>query len=153
MSREDRRATWVLVALASLVLLAAGAWFVRGLSAERRAAEARWEDRGPSSYAYTVFSCGGMCANCAVRVTVRDGAVVDAVATEPGCSDPDPADAMTVEDLFDVAAHADPWLSSGSTTITYDARWGFPTLISTTCDEGTSDCGSSLSAGDLTPLG
>lgn len=152
MSQEDRRATAVLVVMASLVLLAGGTWFVRSLSAERRAAEARWEERGPSSYAYTVSYCGGMCASCPVRVTVRDGAVVDAVAEEPGCTAPDPADALTVEDLFDAAGNADQWLSSGSTTITYDARWGFPRLIETTCGEGTSDCGSSLSAADFTPL-
>ncbi|CAM3579787.1 DUF6174 domain-containing protein [Nocardioides zeicaulis] len=152
MSQEDRRATAVLAVMAALVVLACGTWLVLSRSAERRAAEDLWESRQPASYSYTLSSCSGMCTYCPVRVTVRDGAVVDAVATEAGCDDPDPADVRTVDDLFDVAAHADPWLSSGSTTITYDPRWGFPTMIETSCGGGTVDCGSGISMGDFTPL-
>ncbi len=142
--------------LAVLVLLvtavAAGVWFAHGLSSERREAQARWGERGPTSYSYSYFYCGGMCANCPVRVTVHDGVVASATVENPQCDDPDPADVLTIADLFAIAAEHQPGPFSNNTSISYDDHWGFPTFIRFTCDEGVSDCGGGWSVADFEVL-
>ena len=147
MARSRRSRPVVLLALVAVVV--SGAWFVRGLSAERRDARARWEEREPTAYSFTYGYCGGMCASCPERITVRDGRVVDAVAQEPDCGDPDPAHALTIEDLFEIAEDHQP-RPFGRTSVSYDDRWGFPSAISFTCGEGVTDCGGGWSVRDFT---
>jgi hypothetical protein len=146
--RTPRRSR--LVVLIGLVVVAVGGlWFVHGLSSERREAQALWEQREPAAYSFVYGYCGGMCANCPVAITVRDGAAIEVTVDNPECSAPDPAHAPTVEDLFVIAADHQPWPFDDSTTISYDGQWGFPTTISFTCEEGVSDCGGGWSVTDF----
>jgi hypothetical protein len=142
-----------LAVLLGLVVVAFGAlWFVHGLSADRRDAQARWEEREPAAYSFSYGYCGGMCANCPVRLTVRDGEVTEATVDNPDCSAPALAYAPTIEDLFEIAEDHQPWPIGGSTSISYDDHWGFPTSIRFTCDEGVSDCGGGWSVSDFEVL-
>lgn len=149
--RTPRRSELV-VLLALVAAVVAGVWFVHGLSAERREAQVRWDEREPTAYAYSSFYCGGMCADCPVRVTVRDGVVTEATVENPQCDDPELADALKIEDLFAIAADHQPWPFSDRTSISYDDEWGFPTRILFTCDEGTMDCGGGWSVSDFEDL-
>jgi hypothetical protein len=119
-------------------------WFSPDGQSRRELGRARdtWESRAPSSYAFDYVHCGGMCAYCPVRVTVVDGVVGDAVRTGDGCVGGAVQDAPTIDDLLDVAGqHRRTFFRDAS--VTYDARWGYPTLVVERCPDGWNDCGSS----------
>jgi anaerobic selenocysteine-containing dehydrogenase len=143
-SRRDRRSlSLALAGLLVLVLLAWVFWFSAAAHARRDLSRARdlWESREPSSYSFDYFYCGGMCGFCPVHVTVTDGAVERATISDEGCSVGAVDDAPTIEDVFDIAADNGPGLVDRSSSVSYDARWGFPSAISFTCPPDTSDCG------------
>jgi len=142
-----------MLSLLALVVVLGAAWFVHSLSAERNAAQARWERQEPSAYAFVYGHCSGMCASCPVHVTVRGGTVTEATVREPGCGTPALEFVPTIEDVFTVAEDHQPWPFSDSTTIDYDPVWGFPRSITHTCGEDTADCGSGWSVRDFEVIG
>jgi hypothetical protein len=115
------------------------------------AALATWQSKEPAAYSFTYRHCGGMCGDCPIRVTVRDGTVADATRGPDICSgDPE---GVTVEELFEIESRArSGWFDNSSAKASYDPEWGFPTFIRTTCDPGWSDCGSSWSVSDFEVL-
>ena len=144
------------VLLALCVVAVAATCFVRGLSTELDDARARWEQLEPRAYSFVYGHCNGMCAFCPVEVTVEDGSVTAASSAvhDPGCSDPVPDEAPTIDDLFTVAEDQQPWpFGATTTTIAYDPEWAFPTSIDVECGEGTSDCGSGWSVSGFRVLG
>ena len=110
---------------------------------------ARWEAREPAAYAFTYQTCGGMCASCPIRITVRARVVDTAVVQSDQCGREAPR--LTIEDVFAIESRESGWFGR-SATVAHDPVWGFPTSISTTCPEGTSDCGSSWAVSDFEVL-
>lgn len=108
--------------------LLVGAWLLGGCSeadddASVKQAQLKlesWQDQGPRSYVYT-FQRGCYCFDTEpVRITVRDGAVIEAVGLETGTPK---SDAMTMtqllEDVLDLAER-DP----ATLDVEYDAKLG-----------------------------
>jgi hypothetical protein len=79
-----------------------------------------WQEQGPRNYVYT-FQRSCFCFdNEPVRITVRDGAVVEAVGIETGTPK---SDAMTMTELLrDVVEHAER--DPAKLDVEYDARLG-----------------------------
>jgi hypothetical protein len=108
---------------------------------------ARWESKEPAAYSFTYRYCGGMCADCPIQVTVRDGVVAEVTRGSDSCwGEPE---GLTVEDLFDLESRARSGWFGDASTADYDPTWGFPSSISKTCAEGTSDCGGGWSISDF----
>lgn len=144
--------TWrrraLLAVAAALCLALVGAWWWRSDGqVARRAHDAaldRWESTQPTAYSFDYAYCGGMCARCLVHVTVRDGEVAD-VATREGECTVSRDYAPTIEEVFATEASARSGAHVASSEITYDPTWGFPASVVVRCDDGWSDCGTSLS--------
>lgn len=94
---------------------------------------ARWQAYHLTDYVYDQQnSCFCVYGNEVCRVVVRDNKVADVIKKSDGKSlinSPAAQRYKTVDELFDLAGslHAD---SVASLVITYDARFGYPSLIS-----------------------
>lgn len=108
-------------------ILLAGTWLLGGCSdandAAVRQAQSKlqgWENQGPHSYVYT-FQRSCFCFDTEpVRITVRDGAVIEAVGLETGTPK---SDAMTMTELLqDVVQHAER--DPAKLDVEYDAKLG-----------------------------
>ena len=120
-------------------------YFSEGRVAERAHddAVARWEAHEPSAYAFTYSACSGMCAECTLRVPVRNGEAVDVVRNRNGCAGFGAGAAHpTVEDVFAMEKAARRYESTDSFEIVYNATFGYPESIEINCPYGWSDCGS-----------
>ena len=98
------------------------------------AAWARWQNRGPADYTYTLQRscfCGGE-ATQAVRITVAGGVVTAVVRESDG--QPVPPDQVnlffrvTIDSLFGIVAHA--LAAADAVAARYDPFWGYPTTVS-----------------------
>ena len=141
------------IALAVCVVALGILWYFSDGQVAGRAhdeALARWESKEPAAYSFTYRYCGGMCADCPIQVTVRDGVVADVTRGSDSCwGEPE---GLTVEDLFDVESRERAVWFADRSSVSFDPVWGFPAVISTTCDPGTSDCGASWVIGDFEVL-
>ena len=137
-----------------LVLCVAGlaAWWFSSDTHARHVAEDLWESREPASYAFDYSHCGGMCAQCTLRITVTDGRVSGVVRRDTTCSDYQVHAAPTIEEVFDQVGADQMGMFTDSSTVTYDPVWGFPSAASMTCGPGSSDCGSGYSVRDFEVL-
>ena len=157
MSRGDLKAVgWIVVVVCVATVVGAYFLLAPGPAAARAHGEAldRWTAREPSSYSFTYSYCSGMCVSCPVRVTVRDGEVVEAVSTEPEsrCGPRHLDSAFTIEDFFALAEEHRPGMFGDVVSISYDPVWGFPSYIDITCRDRSSDCGSGWDVGDFVDL-
>ena len=150
-----RPPTRIALAVAFGVAVLGVLWFLSDARAARVAHDEaldRWDEREPAAYTFVYGHCSGMCASCPVRITVRDGAVTEAVVSGKGCAQVDEQAAPTIEHVFAVAERHRPGLFGDSSSITYDPHWGFPSHISVTCGPDTADCGSAWSVSDFEDL-
>ena len=159
---QARTRTRVGVGSAVAVALLAAGWFstVDDVVAAARSHDrglSRWEAAEPTSYSFVYAECLGMCMDCPQHITVRDGAVTDAVVRDVaregsgGCGQPNPRLAPTIEDVFVIADEQRSGLlpEKITTTITYDEDWGFPTSIDIDCPDGYMDCGGGWAVADF----
>lgn len=94
-----------------------------------------WESMGVTDYTYELtYHCFCVTTTTVpVLVTVVDGEVVSAVYAESfgdiseGDPVPDDYEARTIDELFDLAREA--LREADAVEITYDATWGFPSVI------------------------
>jgi hypothetical protein len=105
-------------------------------------ARSLWESRNISTYSYigtkTCFCTG---SGGPVRVDVINGKFAKATVLETGSIDASPW--PTVEDLFDLAQHAQP------VRIAFDKHTGFPTVLEMCCLAN--DSGVRYTVSGLTP--
>ncbi|MFC0221052.1 DUF6174 domain-containing protein [Nocardioides zeicaulis] len=144
--------------LGAALALAVVAWttFSPGLEARRahHHAHALWEAREPAAYSFDYHECHGMCGDCRVRVTVRDGDVVE-VATRPrSCGAYTTDTAPTIEGMFAIAAdHHSTAGIDDVVDVSYDSLLGYPQHVSAICGFEASDCGSGWSISDFESVG
>ena len=144
----------VVTAAAVLLVCVAGlnAWWLSSDTYEQREAKRLWDSQEPASYAFDYAHCGGMCAQCTLRITVAAGRVTDVVRRHSTCSDYEVGIAPTIDEVFDLVGGDRAGLFTGSSSARFDPDWGFPSSASMTCGPGTADCGSSYSVSDFEVL-
>lgn len=142
---RSRRTAWVVVAACAAAL--GIVWVASAARSEEHRARKLWESKEPAAYSFDYTHCGGMCAYCLLRVSVRNGRVTGVAARDGQCSGSEPA--PTVERLFTMLdqERSAPW--TDSIEVHYDPDWGFPDSIDVRCPPHTSDCGSSYRVTDF----
>lgn len=115
------------------LVVAAACGDALGPTSDFLTARARWERRGPASYAYT-FQRLCFCvpeATQAVRIAVSNGAVTGVTREADGSVvPPDQVNLffrVTLDSLFAIVAHALD--AADAVTAAYDPFWGYPTAV------------------------
>ena len=121
------------VTLAVALIVSTACQDSTGIGWGASAAQARWNERRPASYRYTVSrSCECMAETTApVIVTITNGAVASRRYVSTG-ADVAPAYAAlypTIDELFAIIDEARRD-HVASLDVTYDPTWGFPTHVS-----------------------
>jgi hypothetical protein len=148
--RSGRAQLAAAAAVLAVLMLAAWWYFSDGQQADRAhdAAVAKWESRKPSSYSFDFSYCDGFCAGCRAEITVRDG-VARPNVWQGDCLSVD-GRPPKIENIF-ALEERDRADDFGDFEIRYDPYWGFPALVSFTCEDQT-DCGRSYEITDFEAL-